>query len=149
MILRLLSTYFFSLEYLLLYLIIIFIYESKNQLPPTLAIICIFLIGNLFLLYSLRKSQVPRVILFLAAIISGGISYTLGLNSVTSILCACFIYLRLEAFLKDTSLWIEERNKLQIIFYLTSLIVLFFWLDFTLLSYELDIMDNNYFYNFI
>ncbi|UPM53309.1 hypothetical protein [Gottfriedia acidiceleris] len=126
MILRLLSTYFFSLEYLLLYLIIIFIYESKNQLPPTLAIICIFLIGNLFLLYSLRKSQVPRVILFLAAIISGGISYTLGLNSVTSILCACFIYLRLEAFLKDTSLWIEERNKLQIIFYLTSLIVLFF-----------------------
>ncbi|PGM55018.1 hypothetical protein [Bacillus sp. AFS053548] len=126
MILRLLSTYFFSLEYLLLYLIVIFIYESKNQLPPTLALICIFLIGNLFLLYSLRKSQVSRVIPFLAAIISGGISYTLGLNSVTSILCASFIYFRLEAFLKDTSLWIEERNKLQIIFYLTSLVVLFF-----------------------
>jgi|GEM_PF-6082253 len=126
MILRLLSTYFFSLEYLLLYLIVIFIYESKNQLPPTLAIICIFMIGNLFLLYSLRKTQVSRVIPFLAAVISGGISYTLGLNSVTSILCASFTYFRLEAFLKDTSLWIEERNKLQIIFYLTSLVVLFF-----------------------
>ncbi|WP_139840746.1 hypothetical protein [Gottfriedia acidiceleris] len=126
MILRLISAYFFSLEYLLLYLFVLFIYESKNQLPPTLAIICIFMIGILFLLYSLRKSQVSRVILFLAAIISGGISYTLGLNSVTSILCASFIYFRLEAFLKDTSLWIEERNKLQIIFYLTSLVVLFF-----------------------
>ncbi|XZF77099.1 hypothetical protein ACSBO6_05925 [Bacillus sp. AL-1R] len=126
MILRLLSIYFFSLEYLLLYLIVLFIYESKNQLPPTLAIICIFILGNLFLLYSLRKSQVSRVILFLAAIISGGLGYTLGLNSVTSILCASFIFFRLEAFLEDTSLWMEERNKLQIIFYLSSLVVLFF-----------------------
>ncbi|KQL36396.1 hypothetical protein AN960_17460 [Bacillus sp. FJAT-25509] len=126
MILRLLSTYFFSLEYLLLYLIVLFLYESKNQLPPTLAFICIFMIGNLFLLYSIRKSQVSRVIPFLSAIISGGISYTLGLNSVASILCASFIYFRLEAFLKDTSLWIEERHRLQIIFYLTSLVVLFF-----------------------
>ncbi|PEL10500.1 hypothetical protein [Bacillus sp. AFS017336] len=126
MILRLLPTYFFSLEYLYLYLIVLFLYESKNQLPPTLAMICIFLIGNLILFYSLNKSKVSRVSSYFAAIFCGVVGYNLGLNSVTSILCASFIFFRIEAFLKDTSLWNEERNKLQIIFYFTSLFVLFF-----------------------
>lgn len=126
MILRLLSAYYFSLECLFLYLIVLFLYESKNQLPPILALICVFIIGNAFLLYSLRKSSVSRVIPFLSAIICGAVSYFLGLNSVSSIICGIFIFFRLEAFLKDTSLWKEERNKLQIIFYLTSFFVLFF-----------------------
>jgi len=126
MILRLLSAYYFSLECLFLYLIVLFLYESKDQLPSTLALICVFIIGNVFLLHSLSKSSVSRVIPFLSAIICGAVSYFLGLNSVSSIICGIFIFFRLEAFLKDTSLWKEERNKLQIVFYLTSLVVLFF-----------------------
>ncbi|MFB7139729.1 hypothetical protein ACFCYN_08770 [Gottfriedia sp. NPDC056225] len=130
MILRLLPTYFFSLECLYLYLIVLFLYESKNQLPPSLAMICIFLIGNLILFYSLNKSKVSRVSSYLAAVFCGVVGYNLGLNSVTSILCAAFIFFRIEAFLKDTSLWNEERNKLQIVFYFTSLFILFFGWSF-------------------
>ncbi|WP_088072885.1 hypothetical protein [Gottfriedia luciferensis] len=125
MILRLLPNYFFSLECLYLYLILLLIYEPTNHLPSTLAIICVMMIGNLFLYFSLQKQQISRAIPFFAAIICGLVGFTLGLSSFSSILCGSFIFFRIEAFLKDSSLWLEERNNLPILFYCSSFLLFF------------------------
>jgi len=123
MILRLLSLYYFSLECIFLYFLLLLFYVHSNKVPPLLAFLCIGGIANLFLYYSLRKKQISRIIPMLAGFISGGIAYFLGFNLFPSIFCTFFIIYRVNAFINDSSLWMEERKKLPVIFYCSSFIV--------------------------
>lgn len=123
MISRILPVYFFSLECLYLYLLLFLFYSNGVQLPTTFSFLSVTMFGSLSLFYLLKQKQINLVIPFLIGVIGGLIGYILGLTIITSMICGIFLTYRLDAFTKDSSLWLEERRKLPIIYYSTSSIV--------------------------
>lgn len=126
MIKRLLPNYFFSLECLYVYFLLCLFNFSSNQLPPLFGFLIVCLVGNISLFFILKQQQVTHLIPFLTGIVAGGIGYFLGLDQITAIICASFLFFRIKTFLVDSSLWIEERDKFQILFYCSGLVILFF-----------------------
>lgn len=125
MILRILPIYYFSLECLFLYFLLCLFYSSTNQLPPILGFLNIVVVGNICLYFILKQKQLSLFIPFLAGIFAGGIGYFLGLNQISALVCASFIFFRMKAFSTDHSLWLEERDKFQILFYCSGFIFFF------------------------
>lgn len=130
MIKRILPNYYFSLECLYVYFLLCLFYFSVNQLPPLFGFLCVCLVGNISLFFILKQKQITQFIPFFTGIVACGIGYFLGLNQMTAIICASFLFFRLKTFSIDSSLWIEERDKFQILFYCSGLVILFFgWID--------------------
>lgn len=122
MILRILPNYYFSLECLFLYVLLCFLYASSNQLPPFLSFLSIIVIGNSCLYFILKQKQLSLFIPFLAGIIAGTIAFFLGLTVTKAIICGLFITFRLKSYSTESSLWKEERNRFQILFYCAGLL---------------------------
>jgi len=130
MIKRLLPNYYFSLECLYVYFLLCIFNFSSNQLPPLFGFLGVCLVGNISLFFVLKQKQITQFIPFFTGIVAGGIGYVLGLNQMTAIICASFLFFRLKTFLIDSSLWIEERDKFQILFYCSGLVILFIgWIE--------------------
>lgn len=126
MINRLLPNYYFSLECLYVYFILCLFYFSSNQLPPVFGFLIICLVGNISLFFMLKQQQITQLIPFLTGIVAGGIGYFLGLDLISAITCASFLFFRMKTFLVDSSFWLEERETFQIVVYCSSLVILFF-----------------------
>lgn len=126
MILRILPIYYFSLECLYLYFLLCLFYSSTNQLPPTLPFLWIIAAGNICLFFILKQKQLPQSIPLLAGLFAGGIGYFLGISQISALICVTFITFRIKAFSVDSSLWLEERDKFQILFYCSAFIFVFY-----------------------
>ncbi|GGI14783.1 DUF4129 domain-containing protein [Gottfriedia solisilvae] len=126
MINRILPNYYFSLECLYVYFLLCLFNFSSNQLPPLFSFLSVCLVGNISLFFILQQKQVTQLIPFLTGIVAGGIGYVLGFNQITAIACACFLFFRMKSFSIDSSLWIEERHKFQVLFYCSGLFILFY-----------------------
>jgi hypothetical protein len=125
MIQRLQPAYFFMLECFFLYFLVFVFYTRAGEIPPIVAILAILVGGNLFLYLSMKKNLINNGIPFIGAIVLSGVAYLLGFSIMSIILCSIFLYFRLGAFIKDSSLWKEERTNLAILFYSSSVLVFF------------------------
>jgi hypothetical protein len=123
MIQRTLPAYFFSMECVFLYFLLFLFYTRIGETPSILGIITVCVVGNLFLQFGLKQKQVSGSLPFLGAIISGGIGYLFGFTAMSVILCTVFLYFRIGAFIKDSSLWKGERTKLAILFYCSAFVI--------------------------
>jgi len=125
MIKRIQPFYYFSLECFYLYLLLFLFYTRIRELPPIGAFFAILAISNLFLFFALKQKQVSHVYPYLGGIIAGVLGYFLGFTPMSAILCTIFLYFRLVAFIKNSYLWTEERDKLFILFFCSSFIIMF------------------------
>jgi len=126
MIKRILPNYYFSLECLYVYFLLCLFNFSANRLPPLFSFLSVCLVGNISLYLILRQKQVTQFFPFLTGIVAGGIGYFLGFDQMTAIACASFVFFRIKTYSIDSSLWIEERHKFQVLFYCSGLVILFF-----------------------
>jgi hypothetical protein len=125
MIQRLQPAYFFMLECFFLYFLVFVFYTRSGEIPSIPAILSIIIGGNLFLYLVSKKNIVNNGIPFICAILLSGIAYFLGFSIMSIVLCAVFLYFRISSFIKDSSLWKEERTNLAIVFYSSSILVFF------------------------
>jgi hypothetical protein len=125
MIQRLQPAYFFMLECFFLYFLVFVFYTRAGEIPSILAIVAIVVGGNLFLYLAMKKNLINNGIPFISAVVLSGIAYFLGFSIFSIVLCAIFLYFRMSAFIKDSSLWKEERTNLAILFYSSSVLVFF------------------------
>lgn len=123
MIQRLLPAYFFSLECYFLFFLLFFFYVQRADVPSITAFLIIIFVGNLILYFSQKQKLISGTVPFIGAIILGGVCYFLGLTNMSVFVCTVFLYFRIAAFIKDSSLWKEDRAHFAILFYCSSLIV--------------------------
>jgi hypothetical protein len=124
MVQRFLPGYFFMIECYFLFFILFVFYFRSGEIPSVPAIALIFIGGITVLYFSLKREVVNAAIPFLAALIIAGASHFLGFKFMPVVMSAVFLYFRVNAFINDSYLWKEERPKLIILFYSTSLGVL-------------------------
>jgi hypothetical protein len=125
MIQRLQPAYFFALECYFLYLLVFLFYTRLGEIPSVLAFLVIMVGGNSILFLARKQRLVNGSIPFISATLLGGACYLLGLTPMTILLCTVFLYFRIDAFIKDSSLWKEERTNLAILFYTSSCVIFF------------------------
>jgi hypothetical protein len=124
MVQRFLPAYFFMIECYFLFFILFVFYFRSGEIP-TLPAFGIILIGGItVLLLSLKQKEVNAAIPFLAALIIAGACHFFGFSFMPVVISAAFLYFRLNAFINDSYLWKEERPRLIISFYSSSLGVL-------------------------
>jgi MFS family permease len=125
MIQRIQPAYFFMLECFYLYFLVSIFYTRAGTIPPILPIIAILAGGSLLLYYAFRQKMIGNTIPFVGAVILSALAYFLGFSIMSVLLCVIFLYFRLGAFIKDSSLWREERSTFAIIFYSSSVAIFF------------------------
>jgi hypothetical protein len=125
MIQRIQPLYFFTLECVFLYLLVFVFYGRAGTVPSVSAILTIVVLGNFLLLSVLKQKLVNNAIPLFIALFLSGIAYFIGFSIFASILCCIFLYYRFGAFIKDSSLWKDERSNLAILFYSSSVVIFF------------------------
>lgn len=125
MIKRILPGYFFTLECIYLYFLLYLFYTRIGEIPSILSFIVIIVVGYLILHIALIRNEVSGVFPFLGAIICGGISLALGFTPMSTLLLTVFLFFRIRAFIKDSSMWTEERPILAMLFYISSFLVFY------------------------
>jgi hypothetical protein len=125
MIQRIQPGYFFTLECVFLYLLVFVFYGRSGSIPSIPAILTIAIVGNVLLFFVLKQKLVNNSIPLLIAILLSAAAYFTGFSIFAAILCCIFLYFRFGAFIKDSSLWKDERTNLAILFYSSSVIIFF------------------------
>ncbi|MHC0035568.1 hypothetical protein [Pseudoneobacillus sp. C159] len=125
MIQRLQPAYFFMLECVYLYFLVCIFYTRAGTIPPILPIIAIMIGGNLLLYFALKQKIVGNTIPFVGAVLLSAAAYFLGFSIMSVLISVIFLYFRMGAFIKDSSLWREERANFAIIFYSSSVAIFF------------------------
>jgi hypothetical protein len=123
MINRLLPAYYFSLEGLLLYLLLFLLYFRQGILPSFPSFLGVLAATIVVLLFSLRQKQVSGAVPFIGAIVSGVIALLLSFTFMSVIFITVFMYFRIKGFYKDPTLWKNDRIKLAAIFYCSGLVI--------------------------
>jgi hypothetical protein len=123
MIQRLQQAYFFTLECYFLYLLVFLFYLRLGEIPSIIAIFAIISGGNLTLFFLVKRKLVNNSIIFLISTLLGVVAYFLGFSIISAILCGGFLYIRIGAFIKDSSMWTEERSHFAILFYCSSVVI--------------------------
>lgn len=123
MIQRILPVYYFTLECLYLYFLLFIFYIRSGEIPPLTTFIAVWTIAILVLFYSLKQKKVSTTVPLIGTVVLGGVSYLLGLAPISVFLIMVFLYIRIIAFIKDSSLWREVKSKLAIIFYCSALVI--------------------------
>jgi hypothetical protein len=123
MINKILPAYYFTLECVFLYFLFFLFYTFIGEIPSILSFLVIIFIANLVLHFGLRRKNITGTLPYIAAILSGLTSYFLGFSPSSVLLTTVFVFFRVSAFLKDSSLWRMERTKLALLFYCSGIIL--------------------------
>lgn len=118
--------YFFMIECYFLFFILFVFYFQSGEIPSVPAFGLVLIGGITVLSFSLKQKVVNAAIPFLAALLIACACHLLGFKFMPVVISGAFVYFRLNAFINDSYLWKEERPKLIILFYSSSLVVLLF-----------------------
>lgn len=120
---RILPVYYFTLECLFLFFLLFLFYTRIGAIPSVLSFVGVILVSYVVLLYGLKLQKVSGTLPFIGAILSGVVAYIFDFTLMSVFLCTIFLFFRLSAFFKDSSLWKEERPTLAILFYCSGFII--------------------------
>lgn len=123
MIQRILPAYYFTLECLFLYFLFFLFYTFIGEIPSAVSFLAIIFIAQIVVHLGLKRKFITASLPYIGALLCGVLAYLLHFSTMSVLLCIVFLSFRIHAFIKDSSLWKEERPKLAILFYCSGIIL--------------------------
>jgi hypothetical protein len=124
MIQRILPGYFFTLECLFLYFLFFVFYTFIGEVPSPLSFLAILFIAQMVLHFGLKQKSIKGSLPFIGALLCGVTAFLLQFSPMSVLMCTIFLFFRIQAFLKNSSLWKEDRSILTILFFCSGIIIL-------------------------